>query len=720
MRGADHVTNYSITMSKEFWQDLANLPPAVYPRAIRTAEHMMSNPWTPSLRPEKIRGAERGVHSSRVDKSYRLIWKHIKPRDVVLCLVDKHDEAYRRATRKTFALEAGVVRVADIVEMGAEAPEPAQGLFGWLRGRDGKPGTLFLGYTDQELISLGVPENLLPHVRALEDVNQMEMIERLLPTEVYDRLLAVALGVVERPVVPDGELRRSLEAHHGGEDLHRFLDTEEFKRALDGDMEEWMLFLAPHQKQIVTRTYHGPARVKGVAGSGKTVVAIHRARRLARDAAREGRKVLFLTYGNRLPNVIHYLLRHLAGEKAPELQAVECLTVHQWCHRFLTEWGRRPQVAGGDTRREAMGAAIREARLRHPALKLWSRPRSFFEDEIRYAIKGRAISSLPAYLRLDRSGRGTGLQEREREAVYAVYQGYQECLHGQGLCDFDDFVVHALELVEGGHKPDGYQAAVVDEIQDLTAGVMRLIRLIVPEGPNDLFLVGDGLQRIYPGGYVLGRLGIDITGRGTLLRRNYRNTQEILRAAHAMMRDQRFDDMDEDESEVAEPEFSMRSGELPVLHRASDPERELEWVRTKIATLKAAEGYRDRDFAVLYRWRQPYQGLIRKHLCPEVELIELGQDAATYFGPGAKHTTFHSAKGLEFKVVFVVGVTDGRFVPRDDWSLEGDELAAYLGRERRLLYVAMTRARDLLYVTCSRGQPSRFLSDVPDGFLRIE
>lgn len=714
------MTDYSITMSKEFWQDLANLPPAVYPRAIRTAEHMMSNPWTPSLRPEKIHGAERGVHSSRVDKSYRLIWKHIKPRDVVLCLVDKHDEAYRRATRKTFALEEGVVRVADIVEVGAEAPEPANGLFGWLRGRDGRPGTLFVGYTDQELLDFGVTEDLLRHVRALHDVNQMDMIERLLPPEVYDSLLAVALGVVERPVVPDGELRKSLEAHQGGEDLHRFLDSEEFQRALEGDMEEWMLFLAPHQKQIVTRTYHGPARVKGVAGSGKTVVAIHRARRLARQALRQDRKVLFLTYGSRLPNVMDYLLRHLAGEKTPELEAVECLTVHQWCHRFLTRHGRRPQVADGDTRREAMEQAICQARSDHPGLKLWSRPRSFFENEIKYAVKGRAISSLPAYLSLDRSGRGTALQEAEREAVYAVYRGYEEYLQEQGLCDFDDFVVHTLELVEGGCRPDRYQAAVVDEIQDLTAAVMRLIRIIVPEGPNDLFLVGDGLQRIYPGGYVLGRLGIDITGRGTLLRKNYRSTQEILRAAHAMMRDQRFDDMDDDESEVAEPEFSMRSGELPVLHRARDPKRELEWVRRKIATLKAEVGYRDRDFAVLYRWRQPYQGLIREHLSPEVELVELKRDASSYFGPGAKHTTFHSAKGLEFKVVFVVGLTDGRFVPRDDWSLEGDELAAYLARERRLLYVAMTRARDLLYLTSSRGQPSRFLSDVPDGFLKVE
>jgi superfamily I DNA/RNA helicase len=310
------------------------------------------------------------------------------------------------------------------------------------------------------------------------------------------------------------------------------------------------------------------------------------------------------------------------------------------------------------------------------------------------------------------------LRETERKAVYAIYEAYQAYLQAQGLWDFDDYVVEALRLLASGCKPKPYMAAVVDEIQDLTEAEIRLIRSIVPPGPNDLFLVGDGLQRIYPGGFALGQLGIDITGRGTVLRKNYRNTQQILRAAHAVMDGRRFDDMDDEESEVYEPEFSVRQGEVPVLHRARGPEQELNWVCGRIAELKEQEGYKDRDFALLYRWRQPYQDLLHQCLAQRVQLVEIQRDADTYFGPGAKHTTFHSSKGLEFKVVFLVGVTDGLSVPRDNRSLEGEELADYMARERRLLYVAMTRARDLLYLTCSRGQPSRFLADVPDEYLK--
>jgi len=715
------MEQYDITMSLEFWQDLGRLPPAVYRRAVQAAERMIRNPWTRELHPEKVRRAEEGIHSCRVDKSYRIIWKHIKPGDIILCLVDKHDDAYRRASRKSFTLKDGVVHIADILKVGAKAAESHGGIFSWFQHGDKKPGTLFIGYRDRELLDMGVPEDILPNVRALDDINQLDLVERLLPPDVYDKLLEIVLGIVERPIVPDQELKRSLQRYQGGDELYRFVDSEEFKRALAGSMEEWMLFLAPHQRQLITRIYNGPARVKGVAGSGKTVVAIHRARQLARAALQRKQKIIFLTYGNRLPDVVYHLLEHLAGEGAPELDAVQCVTIHQWCYRFLTNHNKRPNVDNTHKAyRAAIDHAIAQVRPCYPKLRIWSRPNSFFTDEIKYAIKGRAIAVLEEYLALDRSGRGTALQATERRAVYAVYEAYQVYLQARGLWDFDDYIVEALRLVESGRMPKQYMAAVVDEIQDLTEAEMRLIRAIIPSGSNDLFLVGDGLQRIYPGGYALGQLGINITGRGTLLHKNYRNTHQILRAAHAMMDGRRFDDMDDAESKVSEPEFSVRQGDVPVLHRAKSPEQELNWILSKIAELKKQKGYKNRDIALLYRWRRPYQDLIRQRLAQQVQPVEIQRDATTYFGPGAKYTTFHSAKGLEFKVVFLVGVTDGQFVPRDDWSLEGEELADYMALERRLLYVAMTRARDLLYLTCSRGQPSRFLADVPDEYLKRE
>jgi superfamily I DNA/RNA helicase/mRNA-degrading endonuclease RelE of RelBE toxin-antitoxin system len=716
---------YQSTISREFLQDLYSLPPAISRKAVRTTARMIADPWAQEFHPEKVRRAEPGIHSSRVDDDYRLIWKHVKPNHVILCLVDKHDEAYRRAVRKSFTLADGIVRVADIVEVGAKKTESRdQGIFGWMRAQKDTVGLLFAGYRDQELIDMGVPKDILTNVRALEDVNQMELIERLLDEDVYNRLLEIALGIVERPVVPDKNLSESLVRHRGGDELHMLVNSEEFQRVLNGDMEEWMLFLAPHQQRLVTRTYAGPARVKGVAGSGKTVVAIHRARHLAQIIYNEQKpstetqdKVLFLTFGNRLPNVLRHLLQRLAGPDAPELGLIECCTLHQWCARLLRENGRTPNVDQAELGKILQPALAAGHRAYPQLTALWNHPPRFFSDEIRYAIKGRAVPDLNAYLDLERSGRGTALGETERCAMWTVYEVYQNRLREQNLWDWDDFILEALRLVQKGALAKPFRAAVVDEIQDLTEATMKLVRAIVQPGANDLFLVGDGLQRLYPGGYVLSRMGIDITGRGTVLRRNYRNTQEILRAAFAMMSDLQFNDLDDQESPVEEPEYSPRSGPVPILRGFRTPEEELQWVASHIQELKAQDGYQDGDFAILFRQRYPYEDLSAQQLGASFPLVELTRDPSTYFGQRLKYSTFDSAKGLEFKVVFVMGVTDGQFVPRDDWTLQGTELDDYLTRERSRLFVAMTRARDRLFLSYARGRPSRFLANVPERYL---
>jgi superfamily I DNA/RNA helicase len=223
------------------------------------------------------------------------------------------------------------------------------------------------------------------------------------------------------------------------------------------------------------------------------------------------------------------------------------------------------------------------------------------------------------------------------------------------------------------------------------------------------------LQKLYPGGYVLGKLGIDIVGRGTILRRNYRNTQQILRAAYAMVENTRFSDLDENDTVVDPPEYSPREGALPVVKGFSYPEEEVPWVKQEIERLTRQQGLNQGDFAILYRSRYPYKDLITAQL--DGQAIEITRDYTTFFAPAVKHTTFDSAKGLEFKVVFMVGVTDGILVPKDDWSLDGIALEEYLARERSRLFVAMTRARDLLYITYSRGQLSRFLDGISDKYF---
>lgn len=715
------MATWNQIITKEFWSDFAALPSDVTQRAKRAINRMLQDPWATELHPEKVQSAEAGVHSCRADDNYRIIWKHIKPNDIVFLLIDKHDPAYRRAARKSFVLEKdNIVRVADIVEVGARPPEA---LSGFMPSKQGKKriGKLFVSYTDKEILGWGVPAELLPNIRILDDVDELAPFEHsdLLPNAVFDKLLSVALGIVERPVVSDEKLRQSLDQYKGGDDLYRFLDTDEFKRVLEGSMEEWMLFLAPFQRALTMREYNGPARLRGVAGSGKTVIALHRARFLARKVSGTNKKVLFLTFGNRLPGVMTYLFEKLVGAGSREIDSFECITVHQLCSRLLRDAGYFPKV---DERLcdNALASAISRTKERFNLPALFNRPVQFFQDEIRYAIKGRGIASLEQYLKLNRTGRGTALNPSERQAMFAVYQAYQSELKLAGKCDWDDFILDTIRAIDRGEIGElPYDHVIVDEIQDLTETTMRLIHRLLPPGKNDLFLVGDGMQRIYAGGYALANLDIDVVGRSALLYKNYRNTQQILRAAHAVIRDTPLDDMDVGESEPMEPEYSVRQGSFPILKGFLSPEMELQWIGQEIARLTKDLHYKPGDIAILYRHSTPYKEIIPATLnAHRYPTVEISKDALSYFGNLIKFTTFHSAKGLEFKVAFVVGVTDGQFVPRDDWTLEGEELAAYLEREKRLLYVAMTRARDLLYLTYSRGQPSRFLAQVPKEYLR--
>ena len=713
------MTNMNFSVSLEFLNDLKGLAPAVKNHALSALLRMNENIWAPEMHPEKVKGAESGIYSSRADDSYRIIWKYIKPIDVVLLLIDQHDPAYRRASRKSFTLENGFLRIRDTLTLDATSYTGRDELFGFPSGREKSIGELFIGYSDAEIMEWGVPEEVFPNIRALNNVNQLDAIARLVPQPVFDHMCEIALGIIERPTVPDNQLTASITQNQGGEDVYRFIDSDEFKRVLEGKIEDWLLFLAPHQKAIVQREFTGPARIKGVSGSGKTVVAIHRARQLAQRIKNEDANIIFLTYGNRLPEVNRHLLTQLVGEDSVLLSRIECKTIHQWCSQFLRSCGEFPKVYERQAEEILSNAITETMHDMKVGNNLARRDTNFFADEIRYVIKGKELRHENDYLELERSGRGTRLSVDERRVVWQIYQKYQSGMNEANLCDYDDFILHALDFVREGKLAQCYQFAIVDEIQDLSEATLKLVRAIVAPGANDLFLVGDGMQKIYPGGYSLNRVGIDITGRGTILRKNYRNTQQILQVAQTMMGNIQFDDLDEELVQNEIPEYSVRQGPIPKLTVFPTIHEEINWVKNEIERLIGMGTYSEKDFALVYRWANPYKDMIASNIGNEYQVVELTKDAETYFGAGIKLSTFHSVKGLEFKVVFLVGVTDGLQVPRDSSSLADDEMEDYLLREKRLLYVAMTRARDLLYITCGRGQPSRFLNNIPKQMLQL-
>lgn len=458
------------------------------------------------------------------------------------------------------------------------------------------------------------------------------------------------------------------------------------KAALAAPVEEWMTFLHPDQVRIVRRATSGPSRITGPAGTGKTVVALHRAAHLA--STRPGR-VLVTTYVKSLVRVQERLYRQLSPRTADR---VEFSNVHSWAARLLRERGHQAAVDTAAARDAFNDAWSRHAR--RPQLAEVPVPPSYWREEVEAVIKGRGLTAFEDYAPLKRVGRRVPLWPHHREAVWDLYADYDRVLRERGVLDFADLLCEALAEVRRSPVRPGYTAVVVDEVQDLSMIGVQLMHALVGDAPDGLLLLGDSQQSVYPGGFTLLEAGISVTGRSTVLRTNYRNTAEVLAAA-AQLADGEVDLLDPDTTSVASDErvVVLRSG--GAVTRCVSSSRHEHGAALLDAVRASAREVSLGDCAVL-----TLTNAEAEHIR---QLLEAGGtavvDLADYDGEpsqGLKVGTVKRAKGLEFKHVFLPHPV---MRPPQRRSGEGD--LAY--EERRALarheaYVAVTRARDRLWM----------------------
>ena len=458
-------------------------------------------------------------------------------------------------------------------------------------------------------------------------------------------------------------------------------------------MEAWMTWLHPTQAQLVTRTHNGPARIRGAAGTGKTVVALHRARHLARQP---GAKVLVTSYVKSLPKVHKALFERLAPD---ESRRVEFVNVHALASRILRDRGiTLPQLdpTGG---RSQFRVVWQGSSDRQTLLSLVESD-DYWWDEIQAVIRGRGLTSIDDYLALNRVGRRTPLQESHRRAVWALYDAYQARCGERDKSDYSDQIDTALASLRDAPLDQPYTAVIVDEVQDLTCQQLRLLHALVGNRPDGLFLVGDGQQAVYPGGFTLTEAGVAIPGgRSTILRKNYRNGAEIIRAALDVVGSDQFDDLDDDpELGQRDIEIDREGGRVLTVH--ADDQPSLEAALTSALRWAARDEHRLGDMAVLTRTNKDAEAW-RASLEQNGVGTELLTDYAGVARDTVKVGTYQRAKGLEFSCVFVPGYNDA-VPPQAPTESDG----AYRERaelQRRQLFVAMTRARERLWlgsVTC--------------------
>ena len=453
-----------------------------------------------------------------------------------------------------------------------------------------------------------------------------------------------------------------------------------------GPIEQWMVWLDPVQAPMVKREWNGPARIRGAAGTGKTVVALHRAAHLARRV--QGR-VLVMSFVRTLADVQANLFTQIGADVSDR---VEFTSIHGWAVRYLKQSGVVFDVQGTRAEKSLYPLAWKHSNAQ-AVLGGLSVPASYWWDEIQYVIKGRGLASEQEYLSLARTGRRVALQESHRKAVWRLFDEYQRRLELAGICDWADVLTLACKELESRGPQGRYDAVIVDEVQDLTCMGLRIVRLLSEGAVGGLLLVGDGQQAVYPGAATLTEAGIAVTGRAVVLQRNYRNGREILQRALSLVATDLFDDLGEaQESGLRAVDFAREGG--TVREECFDNAASLATALLAALRLHMDENSRGsvaiacRSNAEIREWMH----LLESQGIPAMDLADYRGRATDAIKVG----TFQRLKGLEFSVVFVPDI-DKAVWPRQAGESE-DSYRERASLQRRQLFVAMTRARDELWL----------------------
>ena len=682
-----------VAISTDFLTSFAALPRQKQGKATEFFNKFRTNPNSPGINYEKIdEGIDKNICSVRIDDAYRAIVVRCPDTNVFMLLwVDHHDEAYAWAKRKKCSINkvTGGVQVFDVQEVTVEKTVEKE--------------TIFAKYSDAQLLRMGLPEEQLPMVKSIETLDEFYAMKKSLPEDAYEGLEWLAhdfdydevvstLYEKETEPVSDEDFAAALQSDSSKKSFVIVDGEEELKRIMAEPLEKWRIFLHPTQRRIVNRDYSGPARVLGGAGTGKTVVAMHRAKRLAGELD-QGKKVLFTTFTRNLADDIKENLRKIAS--VDQMRQIEVVNLDSLVSSFLREQGYEYKVCFSDELDKVWDDAIAAAGGTLDYTK------NFYIDEWVKVVQAQEAYSKEKYIKASRIGRGLRLDRIKRTKVWGVFEEYMRICDERKLRDSEYAMYECRIILEKQYTSDRYENIIVDEGQDLSPSAYRLIRSLAGEPhKNDIFIVGDAHQRIYRNKAILSKCGINVRGRARKLRINYRTTEEIRKYAFGLLKGISFDDLDEayDDGDNCQ---SLTHGEVPQIKRFNTPEEELEFLVNEIRTLEAA-GVPQKDICIVARTHKmidAYKDGLRANGIVSFEITTNKVDDRSR--NEVRIATMHRVKGLEFSYIFAAGVNN-KALPnavRSDFS-DDVSLEEFETEEKCLLYVALTRARVGAYVTC--------------------
>ena len=739
----------TVAIGINFLEAYSKIPQSKQKKVREFVEKFQDNPIKESIHYEPIKNTkDKNLYSVRIDQDYRaIILKPDSGSAFALLWVDHHDEAYKWAKNKICKInpEVGNLQILDVNDIESASDNSAATNKNQAIGVEKHnlafldPGTtvsqtklqsqnvkknkakaepIFKNIPDKDLLGFGLPKEFLKLIKNITSDEELEEVLPKLPSEVADALFLLAAGetvegtayelgknlaetLTEAKSIDTTDFAAALVANESKQYFYVPEDDRALAAVLNEPLEAWRIFLHPTQRRFVEIKRTSPTRVLGGAGTGKTVVAMHRVKWLLENRYKDGKgSILFTTFTANLAADIKQNLNKICTKE--QMQRVEIINIDSWVSKFLKKNGYNFSISYDNSKYWADAHTLDKLNL----------PLSFYQEEWEKIIQPNEITDNDTYLRVPRLGRGHSLTRQQRNDIWPVFEEYRLTLNQAQKKDFADAVRDARIILQKNSNILNYQAVVVDEAQDMGSEVFRLLKqMLAHQGDDcDIFIVGDANQRIYDRHVKLSACGINIKGqRGRKLRLNYRTTDEIRKWAVSILEGVSVDDLDGGIDDL-KGYVSLMHGESPKISTFKSASDEIKYVIAEIKKLQnnnvplSSICVTARTADILEKIEVAFKP---NALDTHYILRSQPDDLKT---PGIRLANIHRIKGLQFEYVFIISVNDNLFPLKK--AMEAAENVVSKRdieyKERRLLHVAATRAKKMVFVT-AHGKPSQFL-----------
>jgi hypothetical protein len=675
-------------------EQLFELPKSTQKKVLEFQRKFRENSRSSAINFEAISTfKDQQLRTARIDDKYRAIVKApVTGDNYYLLWVDNHDEAMDWAKNKVFQwndnTDTAQIFTAPDAKIASTTTEEIS-----------KAPHLFDDYTEEQLLQIGVPSQTVSLVRSLKDLNELGESEKYIPTDAFENLFYLTEGLnIELLIaeINEGKSKATeLEAKVNSINNKRSfveVDDDLMSEIINGDLSKWQIYLHPSQRKLVELDFKGSVRVTGGAGTGKTVVALHRLKKLT-SILLDGdeRKIVFTTFTNALTQNLTVLADKLNIDKSKIVITNIDTLVRDLAkeYKLVDKNVRTLDFYNSKSSNELWDDFLEQ--------NLTEFDTFFLTAEYQSVILFNDIQNLEEYLKVSRIGRGKPISRKVKMEIWELVEKYNSKKKEENYIDraeLFNLVTNHLKSLQV--RP--FKNVIADEVQDLSNVELRFLRALVEEKVNDLFLVGDPYQKIYARKINFTAAGISIRGkRSKQLKINYRTSEEIKRLAVTAVQGIKYDDFD-GETEKLNGYLSLFHGQQPTYEVFKTKSDELNAIMIHISELKE-KGFKMNDIAMAFRTKEALKEVktaLHKNKIPFTDNATVGNSNS-----GVILSTFHGLKGLEFKAVMLCDVNN-RTVPfmihKMD-TMEQQEKEDYLNSEKSLLYVAITRAISVLKIT---------------------